>query len=288
MSFTAKEVKKLREMTGAGMMACRDALRENAGNLTESVTYLRKKGLAAAQKKQSRIAAEGRVATGLEGTRGVVVEVNCETDFVAKGDDFKAFTEEVASFALRENIETVDVLGERKAEEVNELILKCGEKVEIRRFVALRCPGGTVGEYNHGGKIGVLVGLETSSKEAESLARDLAMHIAACDPKFVRTSDMDEDFKNREVDIYKAQLRAQGKPEKAIGHILEGKLRKLATQVCLLEQKFVKDQNKTVKQLLKETGGVNISGFVRIPLGEGVEKREANLAQEVADITGKQ
>ena len=268
-------------------MACKEALKEKGGSIEEAVTYLRKKGLAAAQKKQSRIASEGRVASGREGERGILVEINCETDFVAKGEDFKAFTTDVATYALRENIESVKELGKKKEEAVSEFILKCGEKVEIRRLKILNCPNGTIGEYNHGGRIGVLVGLESSSDKVQELARDLAMHIAACDPKFVEVADIDEEFRNKEVEIYEAQLRAQGKPEKAIGHIVQGKLRKLATQICLVEQKFVKDQNKTVKELLQEAGNITVSGFVRINLGEGIESRKENLAEEVAKMTGK-
>ena len=282
--FTAADVKKLREMTGAGMMACKEALKESQGDISVAVDFLRKKGLAAAHKRQSRVAAEGTIATLVEGNRAVVLEVNCETDFVSKGGDFQSFAKSVAGYVLKENVRTIDALRDAKSDEVNELTLKCGEKVEIRRLETMDVVGGIVGSYNHGGRIGVLVGLETSA-EAGGLAKDLAMHIAAADPKFVDSGDIDEEFKKKESDIYAAQLREQGKPENMIDKIVQGKLKKLATEVCLLQQKFVKDQDKTVGQLVKECGEVKVSGFVKMNLGEGIEKKEESLASEVAKMT---
>src|SRR5690606_12533980 len=163
MSFTAGDVKKLREMTGAGMMACNEALSSTSGNVDEAVDYLRKKGLAAAAKKQGRIAAEGAVASIVNGTKAVVVEVNCETDFVSKGDDFQNFAKSVAAWALENNPSDINVLKDAKSTAVNELTLKCGEKIDIRRFDAVEVAGeGVIGEYNHGGRIGVVVALSTT------------------------------------------------------------------------------------------------------------------------------
>ena len=181
MSFTAGDVKKLREMTGAGMMACKEALSTTAGNIEEAVDYLRKKGLAAAAKKQGRVAAEGAVVSLVNGKHAVVVEVNSETDFVSKGDDFQNFAKSVATWALENNPSDINVLKDAKATAVNELTLKCGEKIDIRRYesVELTKPG-LIGGYNHSGKIGVLVMLETTANGAEvqELAKDLAMHLS--------------------------------------------------------------------------------------------------------------
>ncbi len=295
MSFTAGDVKKLREMTGAGMMACKEALSTTSGNIDEAVDYLRKKGLAAAAKKQGRVAAEGAVASLVNGKKAVVVEVNSETDFVSKGDDFQNFAKGVAAWALENSPADINVLKDAKATQVNELTLKCGEKIDIRRYESVELSNdGLVGEYNHGGKIGVLVMLETAAAdktEVQDLAKDLAMHIAAADPKFLAATDIDEDFKKREADVYAGQLKEQGKPENMIAKIVEGKLNKLASDVCLLEQKFVKDPDTTVGKLVAATAknvgaDIKVLGFKKLNLGEGIEKKEDNLADEVAKMTG--
>lgn len=294
MSFTAGDVKKLREMTGAGMMACKEALSSTSGNIDEAVDYLRKKGLAAAAKKQGRVAAEGAVVSLVNGKHAVIVEVNSETDFVSKGDDFQNFAKSVAAWALENNPSDINVLKDAKATAVNELTLKCGEKIDIRRYESVELANaGLIGEYNHGGKIGVLVMLETAATgaEVEELAKDLAMHVAAADPKFLSANDIDEDFKKREADVYAGQLKEQGKPENMIAKIVEGKLNKLASDVCLLEQKFVKDPDTTVSKLVaavaKNAGSdIKVIGFKKLNLGEGIEKKEDNLAEEVAKMTG--
>lgn len=214
MSFSAGDVKNLREQTGAGMMACKEALSETKGNFEQAVDYLRKKGLAAASKKQGRIASEGLVGTYVHSGRiGVMVEVNCETDFVAKSEDFQVFV------------------------------------------------------------------------------KDVAMHIAAADPKFVAAAEIDEAFKKREADIYAAQLQEQGKPAAMIPKIVEGKLAKLASEVCLLEQAFVKNPDLKIQDLinqltLKIGEKIAIRRFVKFNLGEGIEKKKDNLAEEVAKMTG--
>ncbi|MBT3235141.1 MAG: translation elongation factor Ts [Bdellovibrionales bacterium] len=215
MGISAKEVKELREQTGAGMMDCKKALTESGGDFEKAVDFLRTKGLAAAQKKQSRIAAEGTIGSYIHGGKiGVMVEVNCETDFVAKNADFKQFV------------------------------------------------------------------------------KDVAMHVAAADPKFLKEENMDQNYLNREVEIYTAQLKEQGKPEKMIPKIVEGKLGKLAEEVCLYHQKFIKDTDKTINDLvnditLKVGEKVAIRRFVKYNLGEGIEKRQDNLAEEVAKMSGK-
>lgn len=290
MSFTAADVKKLREMTGAGMMDCKNALKENDGNVESAVDYLRKKGLAAAQKKQSRVAAEGTVVTLEKDGKAVVVEVNCETDFVSKGDDFQNFAKSVAEYVLENEPADINELKDAKSADVNELTLKIGEKVDIRRFTLVKSEG-VVGSYNHGGRIGVLVNLKTSATGSgvETLAKDLAMHTAAASPKFVDASDIDEEFKKKEAEIYAAQLREEGKPENMIEKIVQGKLNKLAKEVCLLEQAFVKNPDQTVKKLIAESGtDSSVVGFSMLVLGEGIEKKEDNLAEEVAKMAGKQ
>ncbi len=307
MAISAADVKNLREMTGAGMMACKEALKETDGDLEKAVDYLRKKGLAAAKKKQGRIAAEGAVVALSKGPRGVVVEVNCETDFVSKGDDFKAFANKIADHVMANSPTSLEELLSQKLEGTqgsisdacSELTLKCGEKVEVRRFETVTLDGtGSIGSYNHGGKIGVLVSVSSDkalgeNEVFEELTKDLSMHVAAADPRFLLETDIDQDFKDREAAIYSDQLKEQGKPENMIAKIVEGKLKKLASEVCLLEQKFIKDSDMAIKDLLeqkaKELGAtLAIKEFKKLNLGEGIEKKVDNLADEVAKMTQKQ
>jgi len=295
MAISAKDVKELREKTGAGMMDCKKALTETSGNMEEAIAFLRTKGLAAAEKKQNRVAAEGTVVTVTEGNKAVLLEVNCETDFVSKGDEFQNFALSIASHVLKNNINDLDSLKKDRSEAVNEMTLKCGEKIDLRRL-HLETSKGAFGTYNHGGKIGVIVNLETSidtSSDAFSeLSKDLAMHVAAAAPTFLSADEIDEDFKQKEATIYKAQLIEQGKPEKIIDNIIKGKLNKLASDVCFLEQKFVKDPDFSISKLLvnksKELGGeIKISDFKMLKLGDGIEKKEDNLADEVAKMSGQ-
>ena len=281
MGLTAMDVKKLREATGVGMMQCKKALTETNGDFQAAVEFLRKKGLDAAQKKQSRIAAEGLVVTLVKNNRGVVAEINCETDFVSKGNDFKSFAEGVARHIWETTPADVAALRSEKASEINEFTLKCGEKVDIRRFEIVETDG-SLGHYNHGGKIGILV--EASAGTREQL-KDVAMHIAAMSPQFISQEEVGEDFKNKESEIYTAQLKEQGKPDNIIQNIVRGKLAKLFKEICLLEQAFLKDSDRTVKQFL---GDVRMRRFVKFHLGEGIEKKEDNLAEEVAKMTGVQ
>lgn len=303
MAFTAKDVKELREKTGAGMMDCKKALSESNGDLEAAVDYLRQKGLAAAAKKASRVAAEGLVGAVVEGNVGVLVEVNCETDFVAKNDDFKTFVDNVANHLLTNDAKDLEELKSQKMngqtilERVQELTLKIGEKIDLRRFEKTRLEGeGAIGTYVHGGKIGVLVKVRaedaaaTKKPEFTELVNDLCLHVAACDPKFMKGDEIDEDFKQREAKVYEAQLKEQGKPDNMIPNIIKGKLNKLASEVCLLDQKFVKDPDMSVAKLVEETGKkvgttLTVNGFNKLNLGEGIEKKQDNLAEEVAKMT---
>lgn len=303
MSFTAKDVKELREKTGAGMMDCKKALTENNGDMDAAVDFLRQKGLAAAAKKASRVAAEGLVGAVVEGNVGALVEINCETDFVAKNDDFKGFVGQIANHLVGSSASDVTALKEEKLgattvqETVQELTLKIGEKIDIRRFSRREMSSaGKIGSYVHSGKIGVLVEVNAESSEVatkdefHTLVNDLCLHVAAADPKFLSADDIDQDFKDREARVYEAQLKEQGKPENMIPNIVKGKLNKLATEVCLMEQKFVKDPDLSISKLVQNVesavgGKITIAGFEKINLGEGIEKKEDNLAEEVAKMT---
>ncbi len=293
MAITASAVKELREKTGAGMMDCKKALTETNGDLEAAVDFLRTKGLAKAAKKASRVAAEGAVVTTVDGNNAVVLEVNCETDFVSKGDVFQNFASETATWVLGNKPANIEELKEAKQEAITELTMKCGEKVDLRRFTAVSS-NGALGVYNHGGKIGVIVDLDTdkgSESEIQELAKDIAMHVAAAAPTFLSADDIDEDFKNREAEVYRAQLKEEGKPENMIENIVKGKLGKLAKEVCLLEQPFVKNPDFTIKKLVAETASktgatITLKGFHKLVLGEGIEKKEDNLAEEVAKMTG--
>lgn len=297
MAISAKDVKELREKSGAGMMDCKKALTECGGDLEKAIDFLRTKGLAAAQKKQSRIAAEGTVAVCVVDSKAALVEVNCETDFVGKNDAFVSFSNKVAEYAVEKagNINAEDSFIK---DEVTQLTLKLGEKISFRRASFMKLSGtGLVGSYVHGGKIGVLVevGAEANvsgNNDAEEAAKNIAMHVAAAAPKFLQGSDMDQAFIEREKEIYRTQLLEQGKPEAMIENILKGKINKLASEVCLLDQKFVMDPDLSISKYLdsvsKKTGvNLSVKSFSMFSLGEGIEKKEDNLAEEVAKMTGK-
>jgi elongation factor Ts len=298
MSISAKDVKELREITGAGMMDCKKALGECSGDKEAAVDYLRAKGLAKAAKKQGRIAADGLIGTYLssDAKAACIVEVNCETDFVAKNDSFQKFTTDVAKFIGENNFNSVESALEGKfksgtlTDEVNNLTLQIGEKIALRRFNKLTVDNGAIGTYLHGGKIGVLVQANATGDNGklQSVLKDVCMHIAASDTQFINESEIDEEFKNREAEVYAAQLKEQGKPEAMIPNIVKGKLSKLASEICLLNQKFVKNPDITVAQYLKEAfeNDITITSFSKFNLGEGIEKKEDNLAEEVAKMTG--
>jgi len=284
MAVTAALVKELRERTGAGMMECKKALVETGGDIEAAIEALRKSGLAQADKKAGRVAAEGRIALAVSEDRreAVMVEVNCETDFVAKDDSFNAFADAVAKNALQANPADVDALmqtsiGGASAEEARQaLVSKIGENIQVRRFVRVSTDG-ALGAYVHGGKIGVMVDL--SGGDAE-LAHDLALHVAAMSPEYVSADDVPANVIAREKDILVAQAEDSGKPPEIIEKMVEGRLRKHLAGITLLGQAFVKDSDLTVAKLLQQSGAT-VRGFQRLAVGEGIEKKEANFADEV-------
>jgi elongation factor Ts len=304
--ITASLVKELREKTGAGMMDCKRALGETEGNLEEAVDWLRKKGLAAAAKKAGRVAAEGLVAVATAGTAGSVVEVNSETDFVARNDRFQAFATHAAELALTTggDVEALKQAqfpgtGRTVGDELTNLVATIGENMNLRRAARLSVADGVVASYVHSalapslGKIGVLVALEsTGDKERlEQLGRQIAMHIAAARPDALDIADVDSSALDRERNVLAEQARASGKPEEIISKMVEGRLRKYYEEVVLLEQTFVIDGEnkvrKVVETVAKEIGApVAVKGFVRFTLGEGIEKDEGDFAAEVAAVRG--
>lgn len=303
MAYSATDVKNLRETTGAGMMDCKKALDECAGDFQKAIDFLRAKGLAAAAKKSSRVAMEGVVSAVVKGKIAAVLETNIETDFAAKNEDFQKFAATAANTAVDANISTIEQLLAAKAptgltlkDTISELTIKIGEKIDVRRLEVLKLEGnGMIGSYVHSGKIGVLVRAETdkdvNGNEAfKDLVKDLCMQVAAANPQFLNASEIDETFKAREAEVYTAQLKEQGKPEAMIPNIVKGKLNKLASEVCLYEQSFVKDPDTTVAKLIetvsKQVGAtIKVTKFVKLTLGEGLQKQEDNFAEEVAKMT---
>ncbi len=284
MAITAADVKKLRELSGAGMMDCKKALTESDGNIDDAVDFLRKKGLAAASKKAGRIAAEGIVVSLSEGNIGVVLEVNSETDFVSKNDQFLGFVNAIAALIMKENPADVDALkaltfdSEYNVEQaLSQLISTIGENMSIRRFARTEVAG-TAASYVHaGGKIGVLIGIEGAT-EAD-LARGIAMHVAAANPKFIARDDVDADSVERERAVLSERAIASGKPEAIVDKIVSGQLNKFYSEICLLEQDFVMDTDKKVGKAL---GDAKLVSMTRFQLGEGIEKKEEDFAAEVA------
>jgi len=303
--ITAALVKELREKTGAGMMDCKKALAESNGDLEGAVDWLRKKGLAAAAKKAGRVAAEGLVGVVVSGTEGAMVEVNSETDFVARNDRFQAFVSKLAELALQadgdvEKLKTIEFPGEGRnvADELTHMIATIGENMNLRRAAKLKVGSGVVVSYVHNatapglGKIGVLVAIEsTGGPQIEELGRGIAMHVAAARPDALTIADVDQATLERERSVLSEQARASGKPEEIIAKMVEGRLRKYYEEVVLTEQVYVIDGESKVKdvvaKLSKEIGApVSIAGFVRYTLGEGVEKEESDFAAEVAAARG--
>ncbi|HKB72456.1 MAG TPA: translation elongation factor Ts [Thermoanaerobaculia bacterium] len=298
MEITAKMVNDLRQRTGAGMMECKAALKEAGGDAEEAVTILRKKGLAAAAKKAGRAATEGLVSAKVHPAAAVLLEVNCETDFVAKTEDFRTFVEKLSDrIAGHEAFgETSDgpveallrlpspiALGTTVAEAVSQLIAKIGENMSVRRFARwIGKPGETFATYVHGnGRIGVIVGIPGAGGD---LARDVAMHVAAAEPRFARREDVDAAALESEREIARAQAVASGKPANVVEKIAEGKIEKFYQECVLCEQAYVRDDKQTVGQVLKARGGEGALGlrFLRYKLGEGLARRENDFAAEVA------
>jgi elongation factor Ts len=305
MQITPEMVRELREKTGAGMMDCKKALAEAGGGMEQAIDNLRKKGLAAAAKKASRIASEGAVAAHVEGGAGALAEINCETDFVAKTDDFQAFVREVAALVNARAPKDVEAAlhlpagGGTLSDALTARVAKIGEKISFRRFVRFAVPAaeaGAIVPYIHaGGKIGVLVDLRGAGMdraEFAALGKDLAMQVAAANPSYVARGDVPADVIAREKAIYREQALAAGKPEKILDRIAEGKLEKFYGDFCLVEQAFIKDPDRKVKDLLaamsaKVGAEVRVAGFARFQVGEGLEKRSDDLAAEVAKTLGK-
>ncbi|MCT8976829.1 translation elongation factor Ts [Clostridium sp. CX1] len=299
--ITAQMVKELREMTGAGMMDCKKALSESNGDIEKAVEILREKGLAAAAKKAGRIAAEGIVKTYVseDGKVASIVEVNCETDFVAVNEDFVTFADNVAKQAAQTNANTIEELVAEKyiadesktvTETVTGLIAKIGENMAVRRFQKLTVEQGAISSYIHGGgRIGVLVKLECE-KESEllkELAKDVAMQVAATNPLFLNREAVDNEALEKEKEIYRVQALNEGKPEKIVEKMVVGRIQKYYKENCLVEQVYVKDPDTTVEKYLqaksKEIGApIKVAAFVRFEKGEGIEKKEENFAEEVA------
>ena len=305
MAFTATDVKNLREMTGVGMMDCKKALAATDGDMDKAVEYLREKGLAASQKKASRIAAEGMAyAANIDGV-GVVVEVNAETDFVAKNEKFVDFVKGVAVAVAKANPADLDALmaaeyaeGRTVLEQQQEMVLVIGENIKVRRFARF-AEGVSVPYIHAGGKIGVLVNLEVSAgleEKVEEIGKDVAMQIAALNPRFWDKSQVTEDVLAEEKKIMMAQMdndpKMAGKPEQVKAKIVEGKLNKFYAENCLLQQEFVKDNAFSVEKYIaaaaKELGGtVTFKDAVRFAKGEGIEKKQENFAEEIAKQLGK-
>ncbi len=291
MAISAQQVKELRERTGAGMMECKTVLTEADGDMEAAIDLLRTRGLAKADKKASRVAAEGVIVTALNANQrqGVVLEVNCETDFVAKNDDFLALAKDCAEQALQQGLKEVgaliaisDIEERRKT-----LVSKLGENISLRRLHHLQVQDGLIGAYVHGSRIGVLVALEGQAATAD-LGRDIAMHVAAARPEVVRPEQVSPERLAREKDILVAQAADSGKPADIVEKMITGRLNKLVNEIALTGQPFVKDPDKSVGQLVKAFPGVAVSEFVRFEVGEGIEKvPAADFATEVmAQVRG--
>ncbi|WBU54551.1 translation elongation factor Ts [Paracoccus sp. SCSIO 75233] len=290
MAITAQMVKELRETTGAGMMDAKKALTENDGDMEAAVDWLRTKGLAKAAKKADRIAAEGLVAVAVEGGKGVAVEVNSETDFVAKNEEFQKMVAGIAQTALgvdsTEALRDAQLNGKPVSEVVTDAVAKIGEKMDLRRMAAVE--GESVVSYVHNaaapdmGKIGVLVALKGNNPE---IGKQIAMHIAATNPASLSEADLDPALVEREKSVLTEQARESGKPENIIENMIKGRMAKFFEEVTLLGQKFVVNPDVTVAQAAKD-GGVEVLSFVRMGVGEGIEKKEEDFAAEVAKTLG--
>lgn len=299
--ITASMVKDLREKTGAGMMDAKKALTETNGDMEAAVDYLRQKGMAKADKKSSRTAAEGLVSIATEGTKGVAIEVNAETDFVARNDLFQNYVGTLTERIMENNtapeayadIETET--GAKVKSELTELIAKIGENMTFRRAEKLNVENGVIAGYMHGaiapnlGKIGVLVALESTGDEAklQELGKQIAMHVAAAFPKYLKQDEVDASELEREKNVIREQAKAEGKPDDIIEKMLTGRMRKFYAEICLLDQIYVMDNERSISKVLKDAEAdvgapIELTGFVRYQLGEGIEKEEADFAAEVA------
>ena len=304
-TITAAMVKDLRETTGVGMMDCKQALSENDGDMQAAIDWLRKKGLSKAAKKAGRVAAEGLIGAVTAGPKGVVVEVNSETDFVARNEQFQGLVKMIAQVALKvgPDVEAIKAakVGEFTVERaIADAIATIGENMTLRRAAELKVSSGVVASYMHNavvdgaGKIGVIVALESTGSvdELTTLGRQIAMHVAATNPLALESSALDPAVVAREKDVMADKYRQQGKPEAMIEKIVENGLKTYYKEVCLLDQAFIHDNAKSVAQAVKEAEGkvgapVKLTGFVRYALGEGIDKQELDFAAEVAAAAGQ-
>ncbi len=289
MDITAKMVKELREKTGAGMMDCKKALKETDGDIDKAMDFLREKGVAKAAKKADRVAAEGLTHIEIDNNSAVLLEVNCETDFVTKNDQFKQLLSELGKHIVKQKPETVEEAlqqelhgeGENVEKYLNSIVATIGEKISLRRFTLLnKTDNDAFGAYLHmGGSIGVLSLLEGTTDG--DVAKDIAMHAAAVSPRYVSRDAVSEEEVSRERELLKSQALNEGKPENIVEKMVEGRLGKFFEEICLLEQSFVKDPDQKVKKYVADKGA-SVKTFVRYEVGEGMEKREDNFAEEVA------
>lgn len=302
MSITAADVKALREKTGAGMMDAKKALEEVNGDMDAAVDLLRQKGLSKAEKKSSRTAAEGLVGFAIDGTKGAVVEVNSETDFVARNEKFQDFVTKVSDLALaNDDIEALKSAdygnGKSVSDTLTDLIATIGENMAIRRVESLSVSSGAVVGYMHNslagnlGKIGVLVALESEGDEAklQTLGKQIAMHVAAAFPQYLDRDSVDASAIERERTVLIEQAKEEGKPQEIAEKMVEGRMRKFYGEICLLEQVFVIDNETRISDLLEKAAAdvgapVKLTGFARVQLGEGIEKEEEDFAAEVAKV----
>ncbi len=283
--FTSKDVMELRQRTGVGMMDCKKALTECDGDMEKAVDFLREKGMATAAKKAGRVASEGIVYATIKGDKGVIVEVNCESDFVARGEGFKAFVEEVAEYILDNDVKSLDEVVAAKTEALNAAIAKIGEKISIRRYEKMVASDSKLDSYIHmGGKIGVLV--EASANISAEVIHDVALQIAAAKPTCVSKEEVPSGDIEKEKEILRAQALNGGKPVAIVDKMVEGRIHKYYKEVCLLEQDFVKDGSLTVGKVLANDGS-SVKKFVRFEMGEGLEKKVDNYLDEIGDAVSK-
>ena len=289
MAFTSKDVMDLRQKTGVGMMDCKKALVATDGDMDKAIEYLREKGLASSAKKESRIAAEGIVLDATKGNKSVLVEVNCETDFVAKSDAFVAFTKDVANYVLDNPGVSVEDLIAAKEQAKAEVVLKVGEKISIRRYTLFEAAGDDVIDtYIHlGGKMGVMV--EMSAGTPKQVAHDVALQIAAMNAQYIDRTQVPKEVVDKEMEILRVQAQNEdsSKPAAIIEKMLMGRINKFYKETCLVDQEFVKDPSMNIGAYLKQNGGAKIIRFTRYNMGEGIEKRQDNLAEEIAKMTQK-
>ena len=282
MEITASLVKELRERTGAGMMDCKAALKDANGDIESAIEIMRKSGAAKAAKKAGRIAAEGIISIKQKENDIVMIEVNCETDFVAKDDNFLSFSEAIVDVIMEHDVNDIDNLlklnfeNQTIEEATQQLVTKIGEKVTIRRFEKCSITN-QVGIYLHGTRIGVVVEIEGGDQE---LAKDIAMHIAASKPLYINEDNVSKEVLDKEREIYVAQAKESGKPEEIIKKMVDGRIKKYIKEITLLGQPFVKDPDQSIERILK-SAEANVLSFIRYEVGEGIEKRSDNFAEEV-------